>query len=117
MSEKKSDSFFKLRDRLGNDLFEKAGIFRDESGLKELEKSIEDIQNSFNKLTLNDKSWLVSHLKFENSLEIAYILVLSAKNRKESRGAHFRDDFKSTDKQALHSFVDNSLHVRSERCE
>jgi succinate dehydrogenase / fumarate reductase flavoprotein subunit len=117
MSEKKSDSFFKLRDRLGNDLFEKAGIFRDESGLKELEKSIEDIQNSFNKLTLNDKSWLVSHLKFENSLEIAYTLVLSAKNRKESRGAHFRDDFKSTDKQALHSFIDNSLHVRSERCE
>jgi succinate dehydrogenase / fumarate reductase flavoprotein subunit len=114
LSEKKSDTFFKLRDSLGKELFEKAGIFRDKEGLEKLEKSIDEMKNSFETLTLNDKSWLVSHLKFENSLEVAYAVVLSAKNREESRGAHYRDDFKNTNNKALHSFIDNSLHVRSE---
>ncbi len=114
MGENKSDTFFKLRGSLGRELFEKAGIFRDKEGLEELEKSIDKMKNSFNKLTLSDKSWLVSHLKFENSLEVAKAVVLSAKTREESRGAHYRDDFKKTDKKALHSFIDNSLYVRSE---
>ena len=112
MSDKPSDTFFKLRDKLGKELFEKAGIFRDKDGLEELTKSIEVMQNSFNKLTLNNNSYLVSHLKFANSLEVAYTVVLSAKNREESRGAHYRNDFQNCDKQALHSFVDSSLHVR-----
>jgi len=112
MSDEKSDTFFKLRSSLGNELFEKAGIFRDKDGLEELAKSIENMQNGFNKLTLNDNSWLVSHLKFGNSLEVANAVVLSAKDREESRGAHYRNDFTKTDKQALHSFFDSSLHVR-----
>ena len=39
MSAEKSDTFFKLRDRLGSELFEKAGIFRDKKGLVELATS------------------------------------------------------------------------------
>ena len=94
MSAEKSDTFFKLRDRLGSELFEKAGIFRDKKGLVELATSIKAIQSSFDRLTLYDKSWLVSHLKFKNSLEVACALVLSANSREESRGAHYRKDFK-----------------------
>jgi len=96
------------------ELFHDAGIFRDENSLNDLVKSIEKMQTNFNKLTLNDKSWLVSHLKFKNTLEVAYAMVLSAQKRKESRGAHFRNDFKQTDTEALHSYIDSSLVVRFE---
>jgi len=112
MSDEKSDTFFKLRDRLGSELFQKAGIFRDKKGLEEMANSIKAMKSSFDDLTLYDKSWLVSHLKFKNSLEVAYAVVLSANAREESRGAHYRKDFKKSNKQALHSFFDNSLHVR-----
>jgi succinate dehydrogenase / fumarate reductase flavoprotein subunit len=105
MNSQKSDTFFKLRDTLGKELFYKAGIFRDKSGLEELKEMIESLQTSFDELTLNDTSWLVSHLKFKNSLEVAKILVSCAKQREESRGAHYRNDFKETKQEAIHSYV------------
>ena len=119
-SDKKSYTFFELRTYLGKELFEKAGIFRDKKGLENLEKIVEDIQTKFDKLTINDtnlkdNSWLVCHLKFANSLCVAKAVVLSALKREESRGAHFRKDFQNTDKQALHSYIGSSLHVRLEK--
>lgn len=108
MSSQKCDTFFKLRDKLGSELFDKAGIFRDKDGLEELKKTIEILQTNFNKLTLNDKSWLVSHLKFKNSLEVAKVVALSALKREESRGAHYRNDFKETKKDAIHSYVEQN---------
>lgn len=120
LSEEKSETFFALRVSLGKELFEKAGIFRDKKGLEGLVDSIENLQTKFDRLTisdtnLKDNSWLVCHLKFENSLSIAKALVLSALSREESRGAHYREDFQKSDEVALHSYIEevqNSLHVR-----
>jgi succinate dehydrogenase / fumarate reductase flavoprotein subunit len=50
---------------------------------------------SDNNLTFNTE--LVSYLELENLLEIAEVILLGAINRKESRGAHFRDDFPQRD--------------------
>jgi succinate dehydrogenase / fumarate reductase flavoprotein subunit len=118
MSSKKSDTFFKLRDRLGEELFNKAGIFREKKSLEELWASIEQIEKSSNKITLSCDSLLVSYLKFKNSLEVAKIITLGAINREESRGAHYRDDFKRLNSKALHSYIvkkDSSLHVEFEK--
>jgi len=118
-SDKKSDTFFQLRTSLGKELFEKAGIFRDKKDLENLAETVENLQAQFDKLTINDtnlkdNSWLVCHLKFENSLSVAKAVVLSALKREESRGAHYRKDFENTFEQALHSYTDSSLHVRLE---
>ncbi len=74
--DRKSDTFFGLRTDLGKELFKNAGIFRDKNSLENLDKSIDDIQSKFDKLTisdtnLEDNSWLISHLKFANSLSVA----------------------------------------------
>ena len=119
-SHKKSDTFFQLRSSLGKELFEKAGIFRDKKGLENLAKTVENLQAKFDELTisdtnLKDNSWLVCHLKFENSLSVAKAVVLSAIKREESRGAHYRKDFQNTYEQALHSYIDSSLHVRLQK--
>jgi len=112
ISEKNSDAFFKLRDRLGNKLFQKAGIFRDKSGLEELLKSIDEIKIDFEKLTLRDKTLLISHLKFKNSLTVAKALVVSALQREESRGAHYRNDFAEQKSKAEHSYIDNTYRQK-----
>ncbi len=109
MSEKDSETFFKLRDTLGDKLFQKAGIFRDKSGLEEMLKNIESIRTDFEKLTLKDKSLLISHLKFKNSLVVARAVVLSALQREESRGAHYREDFTKLNGKALHSYIDKTV--------
>jgi succinate dehydrogenase / fumarate reductase flavoprotein subunit len=112
ISEKNSDTFFKLRDRLGNKLFQKVGIFRGKSGLEELLKSIDEIKMDFEKLTLRDKSLLISHLKFKNSLTVAKALVLSALQREESRGAHYRNDFTQQNSKAEHSYIDKTYRQK-----
>lgn len=115
LSSNKSDTFFKLRDSLGKELFEKAGIFRNKISLEELVKNIKEISKRFDKLTVSSSSLLVSHLKFKNSLDIAKVVALSALKREESRGAHYRDDFKKLSKEALHSYAglkNSSLECR-----
>jgi len=118
-SKDSSDTFFKLKNTLGKKLFEKAGIFRDEKRLKELLQEIKKIRKVYNKLTINDDNmsyneWLVSHIKFANTLELSEAVTLSALVRDESRGAHYRNDKKDMKEKALHSFVklkNGSLHV------
>ena len=39
---------------------------------------------------------LVSILELRNALEISEAIILAAQKRKESRGAHFREDFSKT---------------------
>jgi len=121
-SKDSSETFFDLKNTLGKELFKKAGIFRDEKRLKELLEEIKQIQKVYNKLTISDDNmsyndWLVLHIKFANTLQLAEAVTLSALRRDESRGAHYRNDKIDMKEKALHSFVelrDGSLHVSFE---
>ena len=68
---------------------EKGGIKRNKKLLEEGLSEIENLQKSYN---------ILNHLK-ENSLEVyfkteaAKMLLTAMINRKESRGAHYREDF------------------------
>ena len=65
-------------------------------------KKIDDIVDSFNDIGLKDRSmvWntdLMEALELENLLTNSAITMHSAEQRKESRGAHAREDFGERD--------------------
>jgi len=86
-------------------------VFRVEDGLEAALEQIMQIKNEFNTITISDKSlsWnleLQHYLELENMIISAIATVKAAIWRKESRGAHWRDDYKDEDNKFLgHSIV------------
>jgi succinate dehydrogenase (ubiquinone) flavoprotein subunit len=79
-----------------------AAVFRDQTLLEEGVKKIQDISERYEKINVKDRGqiWntdLVEALELENLLIQAKMSINSAEKRKESRGAHARDDFPDRD--------------------
>ena len=80
----------------------KCAVFRTEKTLKEGVEEIKKNYDGLNSLSVKDKSLifntdLVETLEFDNLIRQAVATVESAYNRKESRGAHAREDFPKRD--------------------
>ena len=73
-------------------------VFRTGEGLQKGSKKMDEIYEKFSNVKITDKSliWntdLLETMELENLIQQAVVTVKSAENRKESRGAHARDDF------------------------
>ena len=80
----------------------KCAVFRTEKNLKEGAQEIRKTYDDLKSLSVKDKSLifntdLVETLEFDNLIRQAVVTVDSAYNRKESRGAHAREDFPKRD--------------------
>ncbi|SOD71963.1 succinate dehydrogenase subunit A [Jatrophihabitans sp. GAS493] len=79
-----------------------AQVYRTEESLKQAESDIAALRERYVNVSIGDKgkrfnSDLLEAIELGFLLEIAEIMVVSAKARNESRGAHFREDYPNRD--------------------
>lgn len=96
-------NFQQIKLKMGEELFLNVGLFRDENKLENMLEQLKLWQEQLSKMGIEDKSKvyntdLKEFLEFQNMLALAFIIVLSALERKESRGAHYRSDYASQSK-------------------
>ena len=81
---------------------EQVGVFRNNTGLNIALDKIKELKIRYDNTFVDDKSTnfnydLQSNIELGYMLDISETIVLSAINRKESRGAHSRTDYKKRD--------------------
>lgn len=91
-------NFYDKKDEIGKLLFNNLGLFRNEIKILDLIEKIKKIQSEIKIMGISDKSKyynknLVEFIEFKNIINVALLVCISALNRKESRGSHFRLDF------------------------
>ncbi|MCS6892860.1 MAG: FAD-binding protein [Rhodovarius sp.] len=95
-----------LRDALADLMWEKAGILRDAAGLAAAERELAALAEEHARAGLPDGarafnlSW-AAWLDLDSLLLVSRAIVLAARAREESRGAHWREDFPTTRDPAL----------------
>ena len=89
---------FKLWRELGNTMTEHATVIRYNAGLQKADEKIVSLIDRYKRVNLSDRSqWANTSFAFarqlKNMLELSRTVVLGAKLRDESRGAHYKPDF------------------------
>ena len=91
-----------LRNELQQSMTDNAGVFRTEETLTEQVKIVKSLRERFENIRIDDKSKIFNTdlqeaIELGHMLDYALFIVESALARKESRGAHFREDFPTRD--------------------
>ena len=91
-----------LRSSMQKVMQKHCAVFRDDQIMSEGSKLIEEIWFGSSEVKIKDKSmfWntdFLETLEYKNLIEQAVVTMNSALNRKESRGAHAREDYKERD--------------------
>lgn len=93
------------------------GVFRDGANMQKGLQLLDQVGERIANLHLEDKSRAfntaqVEALELENLYEVAYATAVAAEERKESRGAHARNDFTERDDE---NWLKHSLYLPTER--
>lgn len=91
-----------LRKTLQDEMDRKAQVFRTDQSLSEVMDVIADLRERYNNVHVDDKGKrfntdLLEAVELGFLLDLAEVVVVTARNRKESRGGHMRDDYPTRD--------------------
>jgi succinate dehydrogenase / fumarate reductase flavoprotein subunit len=91
-----------IRKELQDEMDRKAQVFRTEESLGEMMEVIVGLRERYKNIAVQDKGKrfntdLLEAIELGFLLDLAEVVVYSARNRKESRGGHMRDDFPKRD--------------------
>ncbi|OGD22696.1 MAG: succinate dehydrogenase flavoprotein subunit [Candidatus Aminicenantes bacterium RBG_16_63_16] len=94
-----------LREKMQDLMMQKVGIFRRGKDMAEAVGEIEELRGHYREIGLLDRgrefnTSLLEILELGNLLDLAYLTACSALRRRESRGAHAREDFPGRDDAA-----------------
>lgn len=93
---------YSLKQKLKSIMWDNVGIIRDEEGLTKAKEELKLLLKDFkrDKKCLNQEEY-----EYRNMLTVASLIIESALERKESRGAHSRADFKNSLENGEHSNI------------
>ncbi len=91
-----------IRQEFQDAMTDYCGVFRNEELMTQGLERIEEIQNNYSQIYLDDKGtcWnteLIEALELRSLMVVGKMILTSALNRQESRGAHCREDFTERD--------------------
>jgi succinate dehydrogenase / fumarate reductase flavoprotein subunit len=91
-----------LRKELQDEMDRGAQVFRTEESLGEVTEVISRLREAYKNISIHDKGKryntdLLEAVELGFLLDLAEVVVYSARNRKESRGGHMRDDYPDRD--------------------
>lgn len=105
-----------MKKEIQNLMWEKVSIVRNEQNLKSALERLLEMKNELNDLNVDDRTQfnesLITALEVTNMVEICILIVKSAILRRESRGAHFREDFPETNDTWKKSIVMSKSKIR-----
>jgi len=98
------ENIFQIAQELKREMFDHVGVFRTQETLTHALQKIHELQERTRHIKLSDtgrvfNTELLNAWELTNLLEIAEITAASALARRESRGAHAREDFPQRDDQ------------------
>ncbi|MEA3513732.1 MAG: FAD-binding protein, partial [Campylobacterota bacterium] len=91
-----------LREELQQGMTDNAGVFRTESSLLIQKENIKTLKERFENIRIDDKSKIYNTdlqeaIEFSHMLDFSSFIVDGAILRKESRGAHYREEYQKRD--------------------
>ena len=92
----------KIREELQETMSTKVGVFREEKTMLEAKEKLKELRQRFKNIKLDDKSKMYNTdlqeaIELGHMLDYALFITEGAINRKESRGAHYREDYPKRD--------------------
>jgi len=96
-SEEKIDP---LRKKMRSVMMDYGSVFRDEDGLKKGIEEIRSLKDRYREIGVVNKGRVFNYelmeaIELGHQLELSEVILFSALHRRESRGAHYREDFPS----------------------
>jgi len=93
-----------IRKRMQEVMMEYGSVFRNEEGLKRGIEEIRSLRDCYQNIEVMNKGKafnyeLMEAIELGHQLHLSEVVLLSALHRKESRGAHYREDFSQRDDQ------------------
>jgi succinate dehydrogenase / fumarate reductase flavoprotein subunit len=91
-----------VRKEMASTMTENVSVFRVEDGMQETVEKLSELQETYRRVSIDDKGQIFNTELLEAwelgcLLDMAEVTAISALARKESRGAHARDDYKDRD--------------------